>query len=164
MAKKKKAKGSNDEAATGRPKVKIDRDRLLALAKIQATEEEAAAFFGCTKRTIINRLKEPALLQAWTDGKALGRISLRRRCWHLAHMDTSGGVTMAIHLSKHWLGQTERAALELSGPGGAPIEVSSARERVTRKLDALSERIARRVDGLAAAAGAKALPREPVRN
>jgi hypothetical protein len=47
------------------------------------------------------------------------------------------------------------AAVELSGRVDSAIEVVNTRQRVTRKLDTLAERIASRVAGLAAAAEAK---------
>lgn len=159
MAKKIKVGG---EATGGRPQVKIDHENLLALAQLQCTEEEAASFFNCSKRTIIRKLKDPKLRAIWERGLALGRVSLRRLQFRHAKMPNSAGVQMTIHLSKHHLGQTERAALELSGRVDSAVEVSTARERVLRKIDNLRERIAGRVAGIAAAAGASQVSGEPV--
>jgi hypothetical protein len=151
------------EPLTGRPKVRIDIETFGQLAALQCTTEELACFFSVTKRTMIRRLKEPALREAYERGLALGRVSLRRLQWRHAKMPNSAGVQMTIHLSKHHLGQTEKAALELSGRVDSNVEVNtSARDRVFRKLDTMAERIARRVDGIVAAAGATLAPKQPV--
>jgi hypothetical protein len=161
--KKKPRLDDDGEPLKGRPKVRIDLESLGQLAVLQCTTDELAAFFNTTKRTIIRRLKEPALREAYERGLALGRVSLRRLQWRHAKMPNSAGVSMTIHLSKHHLGQTEKAALELSGRVDSNVEVNtSARDRVFRKLDTIAERIARRVDGIAAAAGADRPAREPV--
>lgn len=149
MATKKEAKN------IGRPKVTIDIETLEKLGALHATIEEVAGFYGCTKRTIINRLKEPGLLLAFENGKQKGKLNLRRLQMRHANGTGSGAVNMTIHLSKHLLGQTDKSLLELSGSVDSTIEVNtSARDRVFAKLDTLAERIARRIDGLATAAGA----------
>ena len=144
-------------------KIKIDTEALQNLAKIQCTYAEAAAFFDCDEKTIKRRLStDPQLRECWDRGKELGRISLRRLEWRHAQMATSGGVTMTIHLARQHLGETERAALELSGRVDGTLEVNSARERVGRKLDGLAERIEGRVASIAVEAGATTVPRQPV--
>ena len=146
--------------AGGRPKIKVDHRLLRKLAEFQATEVEAAAFFEMSPRTMIRRLKEPALRDVWEQGKANGRVSLRRLQWRHAKLPNSAGVQMTIHLSKHYLGQTDRSAIEMSGRVDSTVEVTSARERVNHKLSDLSERIRSRVAGIAVAAGAKPAPVE----
>jgi hypothetical protein len=153
---------NNEKKKPGRPAVNIGADELRKLAALQHTYEELAFFFNCSKRTIIRKMQNPELLEAYELGKAGGRASLRRLQWRHAQMPNAAGVQMTIHLSKHWLGETDKSALELSGRVDATVEVKSARERVNRKLDALSERIARRVAGIAAQAGAETVPGEPV--
>jgi len=77
---------------------------------------------------------------------------------------TSGNVTAQIWWTKCRMGWKEPpAAVELSGRVDSTIEVVNARERVIRKLDSLAERIAGRVAGLAAAAGAAPVPEETER-
>lgn len=116
MARKKEPK------KTGRPAIEIDPLQLEKLGALQPSYEELAGFFGCTKRTIVNRLKEPDLLLALDRGRQTGKLSLRRVQWRHAQGTGSGAVNMAIHLGKHWLGQTDKSLLELSGPGGRPME------------------------------------------
>ena len=68
---------------------------------------------------------------------------------------TSGNVTAQIWWTKCRMRWKEPpAAVELSGRVDSTMEVVHARERVTRKLDTLAERITSRVAGLAAATGA----------
>lgn len=155
MAASKKNKG-------GHPKSVIDLDLFRKLCQMQCTEMELAGFFGVSLRTIKRRVKESEYREAWDYGRAHGRASLRMLMWRHAQRDGSSGATMAIHLSKHWLGMTDKAALELSGKVDGQVEVTSARERVTRKIDAIAQRIARRVDSIAIAAGASTGSREPV--
>jgi hypothetical protein len=72
---------------------------------------------------------------------------------------TGGNVTAQIWWTKCRMGWKEPpAAVELSGRVDSTMEVLHARERVSRKLDNLAERIASRVAGLAAAAGAGPVP------
>ncbi|WP_249144149.1 hypothetical protein [Bradyrhizobium lablabi] len=151
----------------GRPPVEISPEQLEALGMIHATIEEAAAFFSCTRRTIHNRLKDPEFLLAYENGKAKGRLNLRRLQWRHANTATSSAsVNMTIHLSKHWLGETDKpavaAVIENHNTAAVQVEVSGARERIAAKLSALSERIEGRVAELAVTSGAQLLPREPV--
>lgn len=112
----------------GRPPVEIDMMQLVALARIGCTIEEAASVLGCGKRTLIDRLKLEDFKQAWEDGQMQGKVSLRRLQWRHANGTGSSAVNMTIHLSKHRLGETDKAAFELSGPGGAPIQVTLSKD------------------------------------
>jgi hypothetical protein len=106
----------------GRPPVVLDPHELEKLGALHATLEEVAGFYGCTKRTIINRLKDRELLLTFENGKQKGKLNLRRLQMRHAQGTGSGAVNMTIHLSKHLLGQTDRSLVEMSGPGGAPIQ------------------------------------------
>lgn len=146
----------------GRPPVVIDLAMLERIALLQPTYAELAHVFKTTERTIKKRMKDEQFRRAFELGKAGGTLNLKRLQWRHAQMANSAGVQMTIHLSKHWLGETDKAALELTGKVDSTVEVKSARDRVADKLDALSERIARRVAGIAAAAGAATVSGEPV--
>lgn len=136
MARQKEAK------TIGRPKVALDLETLEKLGALHATIEEVAGFYGCTKRTIINRLKEPDLLLAFENGKQKGKLNLRRLQMRHANGTGSGAVNMTIHLSKHLLGQTDKSLVEMSGPGGGPIEHRdvSAREFIAGRLASIAAR------------------------
>ena len=159
MAKPEEVEEADDyKCRGGRPPKTIDAEQLRKMRALQMTEEEIAAVFNVSTRTLARRIKVEPWKGAWELGRSEGHASLRRLQWQHAQMPNSAGVAMTIHLSKHWLGETDKAALELTGKDGGPIEVSTARERVHAKLDNIAERIKSRVAGIAAAAGATKLP------
>lgn len=108
-------------------------------------------------RTVKRRLKEPEYHEAWENGVNVGKAKLRLQMVKQSKLMNSAGVSMAQFLAINWLGMTSRS-VEHSGRIDSSVEVSSARERVNRKLDSLAERIAGRVAGIAASAGADRAP------
>lgn len=101
---------------------------------IHATQEEAAAFFNCNRRTIINRLKDPEYLLAYQNGKLKGNLNLKRLSMRHANGHGSSAVNMTIHLRKHWLGETDRSLVDMN-----PVEIVITRiERVI--VDSSSDR------------------------
>ncbi|SRR5579871_2224573 len=121
----------------GRKPVHIDLLELEKLCSLNCTDEEIAAFFGVTTRTIENRRKKPKFADAMRRGKAKGRISVRRAQMKLLE---SGNGAMGVWLGKNLLGQRD-TPLELSGPNGSPVQfslqvldaiVAHARERTRR--------------------------------
>jgi len=107
-----------EPARKGRPPVEIDLHQLEALGMIHATQEEVAAVFGCTRRTIIKRLKDPEFLLAYENGKLKGNLNLKRLSMRHANGHGSSAVNMTIHLRKHWLGETDRSLVEMN-----PLEI-----------------------------------------
>jgi len=136
MARKKEPK------KIGRPPVVLNLVDLEKLGALHATLEEVAAFYDCTKRTIINRLKDENLRLAFENGKHKGKLNLRRLQMRHAQGTGSGAVNMTIHLSKHLLGQTDKSLLELTGKDGAPIETRdvSARAVVASRIASIAAR------------------------
>jgi hypothetical protein len=109
----------------GRPEFPIDLMRLEALCQVHATDEEIAAHFGCSVKTIQRRKQsDEDFASVFTKGKADGKISLRRAQWQEA-LKGNGG--MLIWLGKQVLGQRDN------------IEV-------TRKMDA--DQLREMLDGL----------------
>jgi hypothetical protein len=107
----------------GQPPAELDLDAFRQLCVLQCTEEEIAGFFKVNRRTIIRRMKShPEYQEAWDYGKANGRASLRRLQWKHAQGAGSGAVQMTIHLSKHWLGESEKSLVEHAGKDGGPIK------------------------------------------
>src|SRR5580704_5372562 len=94
---------------TGRKPAQIDVEALEKLARLHCTIAEAAAFFGCSKRTLFNHLKKPACREAWEKGRVEGKLSLRRLRWLHANGTGSSAVAMTMHLSKLWLDDTEKS-------------------------------------------------------
>ena len=105
----------------GRKPVKIDLLELEKLSALQTTDEELAAFFGVSVRTIEKRRKQPKFAAAMARGKAKGRISVRRQLMKLLE---TGNPSVAIWLSKTLLGQRDIRPIEFSGPNGQPAKIS----------------------------------------
>jgi hypothetical protein len=66
------------QGKAGRRAIKIDVAELEKLCAMQCTDEEIAAWFGVSERTIQRRRNGPGLAKAIARGKAKGRISVRR--------------------------------------------------------------------------------------
>ena len=97
----------SDMSKGGRPRFDFS-DKLplvRKLAGIQCTDEEIAAGLGCSQDTLARgRKREPDLDAAILEGRANGRMSLRRAQYQKA-MD--GNPAMLIWLGKQVLGQRE---------------------------------------------------------
>ena len=86
---------------------------------IHPSDTEIAAFFGITLKAWKKLLEKDEIVRtAYEEGYEEGNISLRRKQHDLATHNSS----MAIHLGKIYLGQEDRTSVEVSGPGGGPIE------------------------------------------
>jgi hypothetical protein len=94
-------------ATQGKP-AHIDLAELERLCAMQCTDEEIAAWFSVTTKTIERRRKEPEFAQVMERGKAKGRISLRRQQLKLLE---AGNGTMAVWLGKQYLGQTDEIGM-----------------------------------------------------
>ena len=105
----------------GRKAVNIDLVELEKLCAFQCTDEELAAWFGVSARTIESRRKQPRFAAVMNRGRAKGRISVRRAQMKLLE---SGNGTMGVWLGKQLLGQRDVTPIELSGPNGEPVQVS----------------------------------------
>src|SRR5579864_9348670 len=110
---------------SGRKRVNIDLEQVEKLCALQCTDEELAAYFGVSPRTIERRKSQPAFAEAIDRGKARGRVSLRRNLWGLA---AKGNPAANIFLAKNLLGYKDYFANELSGPGGGAIQIGPAPE------------------------------------
>ena len=116
----------------GRPPIQFDLEGITALAGLNCTKQEVAAFFGVSESTVDHRFVEEADLKAaWEKGRASGKLSLRRKQTELAN---AGNVTMLIWLGKQLLGQKDK--VEHSGDASAPIGINIG------AVDVLASRIA----------------------
>ena len=101
----------------GRPRFDFS-DKLplvRKLASIQCTDEEIAAGLGCSQDTLARgRKREPDLDAAILEGRANGRMSLRRAQYRKA---MEGNPAMLIWLGKQILGQRENAG-DIDTDGG----------------------------------------------
>jgi hypothetical protein len=121
----------------GKKPIAITAGELERLARLLCTEDEAASFFDCNVRTIKRYLNRAEFREAWDKGRSYGRLSLRRLQWRHASGTGNSAVQMTIHLSKHWLGESEKVLAELSGKDGGPIR--HAREVIPKDLSGLSD-------------------------
>jgi hypothetical protein len=110
----KKAKANNPG---GRPRKLRPDDRTLGiirgLGEINATHAEAAAVLGVCRETLEKFLgTHKNAYEAYENGKAEGRVSLRRKQYEAA---LGGNTTMLVWLGKQLLGQKDKHEL-----GGDP--------------------------------------------
>src|SRR5215471_13030973 len=105
-----------------RPEAKIDVAELEKLAGMQCTNEEIGAFFGVSSRTIERRCRNPKFREAIEQGRAKGRVSVRRALFKLAN---AGNVAAAIFLSKNLLGYRDVVNTEHTGLAGGPIQIAA---------------------------------------
>ncbi len=84
-----------------RPEAKIDLVELEKLCTLQCTDEEIAAFFGVSTRTIERRRRVQKYADVMDRAKAKGRVSVRR---HLFRLANAGNIAAAIFLAKNLLG------------------------------------------------------------
>ena len=121
----------------GRPKAKIDENELEKLCGMQCTDEEIAAWFGCSVRTIERRRASGRFSERMDQAKAKGRVSVRRMLFAQA---SKGNVAAAIFLAKNVLGYRDVLSSEHSGPDGGPISFEARpdlSELNDEELDAL---------------------------
>ena len=105
----------------GRPEAKIDLNELEKLAGMQCTDEEIAAFFGISTKTITRRRKN-AKFNDLLEHAAKGRVSVRRNLFRLAN---NGNIAAAIFLAKNLLGYRDVVANEHTGAAGGPIRIAA---------------------------------------
>jgi hypothetical protein len=105
-----------------RPEAKIDLIELEKLCGIQCTDEEVAAFFGVSTRTIERRRKVEKFREVMDNARAKGRVSVRRSLFRMAAKDN---VAAAIFLAKNLLGYRDVVNNEHTGLAGGPIQVAS---------------------------------------
>src|SRR5260370_30245611 len=104
-----------------RPKTKIDLGELEKLYGMQCTDEEVAAFFNVSPRTIERRLQIKPFREAKERAKAKGRISVRRNLFRQA----GSNIAAVIFLAKNLLGYKDIVSNEHSGPYGSPIQLAN---------------------------------------
>ena len=101
-------------------RAKIDMIELEKLCSLQCTDQELAAWFNVTTKTIERRRKVKKFAEVMERGKAKGRISVRRLQMKLLEQ---GNATMGVWLGKQILGQTDE--IRHDGPAHlAPLTMS----------------------------------------
>jgi len=97
-------------------KVKIDLAELEKLCQLQCTDEEIAAWFNVSARTIERRRTVKTFRDVMDRGKAKGRISVRRMQMKLLEQ---GNATMGVWLGKNILGQVDEIRYDVGA--GRPL-------------------------------------------
>jgi len=115
-----------------RPEANIDIVELEKLCSMQCTDEEIAAFFGVSSRTIERRRKVERFRVIMDNAKAKGRISVRRNLFRLS---ANGNIAASIFLAKNLLGYRDVVNNEHSGVAGGPIQIA-ARPNFSQLTDA----------------------------
>jgi len=108
-----------------RPQAKIDPVELEKLCTMQCTDEEVAAFFSVSTRTIERRRLQPRFAEVMDRARAKGRVSVRRSLFRLAN---NGNIAAAIFLSKNLLGYRDVVNTEHTGLAGGPIQIAAKRD------------------------------------
>src|SRR5712671_6294690 len=104
----------------------IDLSELEKLCQLQCTDEEIAAWFNVSTRTIERRRLEPEFAEVMTRGKAKGRISVRRMQMKLLE---EGNATMGVWLGKQILGQADQISI------GSSVEIAILLPRIDSQLE-----------------------------
>src|ERR1700730_3729710 len=118
---------------------KIDLAELEKLCSLQCTDEELAAWFNVTPRTIERKRKKRAFADVMDRGKAKGRISVRRQQMKLLE---AGNATMGVWLGKNILGQVDEIRHQFDGLRvcmNVMIPVDSGR-RIEDEKDTIDEK------------------------
>jgi hypothetical protein len=118
---------------------------ISLMASYFCTQAEIAGVLRITEDMFENRLRErPEYRAAWVWGLARAKASLRRRIWFLAQGNGSPAVAACIHLAKHMLGETEKAANEPNQPNaGVSFDPAKLKNLSTEELVALAGLIAK---------------------
>lgn len=110
---------------TGRPKIKIDEDKLVELSEAGCSIEESAAVLDVSKSTLIRHIRKGKGAADWARGSGRGKAKLRSAMLSSALL---GNATMMIWLSKVWLGLKEPGRLvqiRPPDPAKAPEEATT---------------------------------------
>lgn len=99
------------------------------MAQVGVPDAEIARVLGIDVKHLTAEAEEALNL-----GRTLGKVQLRLRQYAAA---MSGDRTLLVWLGKQSLGQMDRMAQEVSGPGGGPVEHQHAVLSVRAKLEAM---------------------------
>lgn len=89
----------NNKPKLGRPFIQLDKEQVIALAKLNCTMKEIGSVMRCSVATL-----ERNYADIIKEAKEVGKSCLRRLLWKSAE---KGNVTMQIWLSKQHLGMRE---------------------------------------------------------
>lgn len=120
------------------------------LGEMGCSQEEIAAMLtkmgvACHRATLQRHLaSNPKLREVYDVGVLSGKVRLRSRMVKQAQMMNGAGVHQSQFLAKNWLGMKDKLEVDHKGNIDSHVELSTARQRVTAKLEALEKRLASR--------------------
>jgi hypothetical protein len=100
-------------AGAGRKPAPIDLNELEKLCSLLCSDEEIAAWFGISVRTVRNRRREPEFACTMRRGKSRGCVNIRRAQMKLLD---AGNLAMAIWMGKCMLGQKDTSPGRMTMP------------------------------------------------
>jgi len=106
----------------GRPRIKVDWNKVEQMCAIQCTGEEIAGVLGIDYDTLNSACKRENKLSFsdyFKQKGSVGKMSLRRK-QYTSMME--GNTTMMVWLGKNWLGQSDKE-MELSDEP-APLNIT----------------------------------------
>ncbi len=106
----------------GQRKIRIDIASCRPLIALGVSNETIADCLGISSKTLQTRLAENEKLRSEFD-RLKGERKRNVYAW-LTRAASQGNARVLLHLAAHELGQTPVRSIELSGPGGGPIEVN----------------------------------------
>lgn len=118
MTGKTKTKNVRKTGRKGRPEIIIDMALLKKLARIDATHDEVADFFGVSRQAITAKLETEPYKTEWAKGKAEALLSIRR---YMMRECQKGNSRVLVHLSKARLKNIETVHNEHTGKDGAAL-------------------------------------------
>lgn len=143
---------------TGQQKTQINMEKLATLCQIQCTDSEIAAFFNVDRKTITRHKQDPKFREVMENNRQIGKISLRRAL-HMRGIDKTQSPALLIFACKNILDMSDKISSEITGRDGGPIEVTSVRETLDKRLAAISDRMSGKKKELAGAKPIALLPK-----
>jgi hypothetical protein len=116
----------------GRKATPIDLFELERVCALHCVDEEIAAWFRISLRTLQTRRKQPAFAESMRRGRARGSISIRNAQFKLLER---GSATMAVWLGKTVLGQKD--TMQITGADGGPVQTESRMDFSRLSVDEL---------------------------
>lgn len=128
----------------GRPRKDLsdeDFEKLIAMIRIQCTQEELCGVFEMDHKTLDRNIKErgeEGFSHLYKKHQDEGKASLRRAQWKAAQ---DGNPTMLVWLGKQMLGQTDKQAIEHTSPDGSmsPKGDEAVIDELNRRIDRLAQ-------------------------
>ncbi len=100
---------------------------------------------ACHRATLQRHLaSNPQMREVYDAGVLSGKVRLRSRMFKQAQMMNGAGVHQSQFLAKNWLGMKDKLEVDHKGNVDSHVELTTARQRVTAKLEALEKRLASR--------------------